>query len=67
MGNVLCATPEVVLLRSSKESGPTILQDYSACELQVVVGEVLTIEDARHKSLLVCNQNGKRGWAATVP
>jgi SH3-like domain-containing protein len=47
---------------SSEEPQTTILKDYSARELQVVPGEEVTVEDARHGWLLVRNVNGERGW-----
>ena len=47
-------------------SGPgpeaSIVQDYSAQELSVAVGEMLVIEHARHAWLLVRNPGGVRGW-----
>jgi SH3-like domain-containing protein len=51
-----------VELLSGEEPQTTILQDYSARELQVVDGEEVMIEEARHGWLRVRNQNGTRGW-----
>ena len=38
------------------------IQDYSAQELNVTLGEELIIEDARHAWLLVRNTKNERGW-----
>ena len=47
-------------------SGPgpdaSIVQDYSAQELSVGVGETLVIEEARHAWLFVRNAKNERGW-----
>ncbi len=47
---------------SSEEPQATILNDYSARELQVIPGEEVTVEDARHGWLLVRNMSGDCGW-----
>jgi uncharacterized protein YgiM (DUF1202 family) len=47
---------------SSEEPQATILKDYSARELQVIPGEEVTVEDARHGWLLVRNMKGNCGW-----
>ena len=39
-----------------------VLQDYSARELAVHIGEDVLVEDARHNWLLVRNRKGERGW-----
>ena len=47
-------------------SGPApqarVIQDYSARELGVAVGEELVIEDSRHAWLLARNAGGSRAW-----
>lgn len=47
---------------SNEEPQTTILKDYSALELEVVPGEEVTVEDARHDWLLVRNMKGDCGW-----
>lgn len=49
-------------LLSGSAPDASIIQDYSAQELSVVVGEELNIEDARHSWLLVRNATGEHGW-----
>jgi len=51
-----------VELLSSEEPQATTLKDYSARELQVIPGEEVTVEDARHGWLLVRKANGDCGW-----
>jgi SH3-like domain-containing protein len=51
-----------VELLSQNESERTLLEDYSAAELGVQAGDVVTIEEARHGWLLVRNAQGHRGW-----
>jgi uncharacterized protein YgiM (DUF1202 family) len=52
--------PTELLSHEGTES--TILQDYSARELEVHTGEVVVVEDDRHGWLLVRNVNGEKGW-----
>ena len=51
-----------VELLSNQGGEATILQDYSARELDVSPGEEVTVEDARHEWFLVRNARGERGW-----
>jgi uncharacterized protein YgiM (DUF1202 family) len=51
-----------VELLSGVGAEANLLEDYSARELAVKVGEVVTVEDARHAWLLVRNAGGERGW-----
>jgi uncharacterized protein YgiM (DUF1202 family) len=51
-----------VELISMNDKGARVLEDYSARELSVMLGEEVTIEDARHGWLLVRNACGQRGW-----
>jgi len=51
-----------VELLSNQGVEATILQDYSARELEVWPGEEVTVEDTRHEWLLVRNARGERGW-----
>jgi uncharacterized protein YgiM (DUF1202 family) len=51
-----------VELLSNDGAQAKLRQDYSARELAVVAGEVVTVEDARHAWLLVRNQQGDSGW-----
>jgi uncharacterized protein YgiM (DUF1202 family) len=47
----------------SQEGGEAIvLDDYSAQELSVRVGEEVEVEETRHKWLRVRNSQGKLGW-----
>ena len=47
---------------SGEGAEATVLQDYSARELEVRPGEEVIVEEARHDWLLVRNGEGKRGW-----
>jgi len=49
-------------LLSHEGTESTILQDYSARELEVHTGEEVVTEDDRHGWLLVRNVSGERGW-----
>ena len=51
-----------VELLSGEGAEATVLQDYSARELEVRPGEEVIVEEARHDWLLVRNGEGKRGW-----
>jgi SH3-like domain-containing protein len=47
---------------SSAGDTATLLEDYSAAELDVAAGDELKIEVTRHGWVLVRNSRGKRGW-----
>lgn len=49
-------------LLSNDRTEAKLLEDYSARELAVRAGEVVTVEDDRHAWLLVRNGKGERGW-----
>lgn len=52
----------VELLSDAGATETAILCDYSSRELAVQPGEEVTVEDSRHKWLLVRNKHGERGW-----
>ncbi|HEV2730234.1 MAG TPA: SH3 domain-containing protein [Terriglobales bacterium] len=51
-----------VELLSGEGAEATVLQDYSAREVEVRPGEEVIVEEARHDWLLVRNGQGERGW-----
>jgi uncharacterized protein YgiM (DUF1202 family) len=51
-----------VELLSGEGAEATVLQDYSAREIEVRPGEEVIVEEARHDWLLVRNGQGERGW-----
>lgn len=51
-----------VELLTSQDAEASVLEEYSARELEVRSGEEVVVVDSRHEWLLVRNDRNRRGW-----